>query len=420
MTALLLPLALIGLLLGISAYFSAAEMALLSANQIRLRHRAQEGDAGARRALRLLGHRDQVLTLCFTGAAAANVLAAAIATIAVDRLMRAPWMAPLVVTLGLTAVVVVAAEILPKVVARKRATAMLARDSRLLDFLHHLAMPLTGLIQLYVRALRRLSGRRHRAGTLTRDELRLLVREAVGDSEEARSERRMLSSLLDFRDTVAREVMIPMNRIVALERGASTDAWRATVRAHGYTRLPVYEDQRDRVVGLVNAFDLLYDPQRGGTVDAYMRPIPIVPDSKRIDHLLVELQKTRSPMAVVVDEFGSCEGIVTVEDIAEEIVGEMADEHERPPRTLRRVGPDSFILDGLMDVDDADQELGLQLPRGRYDTIGGMILKRAGRVPRIGERFTIAGAAFEVLEATPYGVLAVKVTLPGGHRAGMS
>jgi CBS domain containing-hemolysin-like protein len=300
------------------------------------------------------------------------------------------------------------------VIARKRAAALLLRDAKLLDLLHHLFLPLTGLIHVYVHGLLRLAGRDRRDPLFTREELRVLVREAASDDEAARREQRMLDSILDFRETVAREVMIPMSRIVALEQGAGCDAWRAAVRQHGYTRLPVYEEQRDRVVGLLNIFDLLYDPQPRPTIAAYVRPIPIVPDSKRIDHLLVELQKARTPMAVVVDEFGSCEGIVTVEDIAEEIVGEMADEHEPAPRAIRRLAPQVFIVDGMLDIDDLNQELRVRLPKGRYDTVGGLVLKRAGRIPRAGETFTIHGVVFEVLAAHRYGVRTLKVTLPKG------
>jgi putative hemolysin len=400
-------LALIG-----TAYFSASEMALLAANRIGLRQAAQAGEPRARRALRLLDHREQLLTLFLMGQNGLSVLAAVIATSLIARVVPGAWLAPLLTTMGLTTVVVVGADIVPKVVARKRAGELLLRDAKLLDLLHNLFLPLTGFIHLYVHGLLRLAGRDQRDPLFTREELRVLVREAASDDEAARREQRMLASILDFRETVAREVMIPMSRIVAIEQGTSCDAWRSAVRQHGYTRLPVYEEQRDRVIGLLNIFDLLYDPQPRSTIDAYVRPIPIVPDSKRVDHLLVELQKARTPMAVVVDEFGSCEGIVTVEDIAEEIVGEMADEHEPAPRAIRRLAAQVFIVDGMLDIDDLNQELRVRLPKGRYDTVGGLVLKRAGRIPRAGETFTIHGIVFEVLAAHRYGVRTLKLTLP--------
>jgi len=403
-------------LLG-AAYASAAEMATISASRIGLRHQAKSGQPGAWRALRLLERREHLLILFLVWQSVLTVLAVAITTSLIDRAVGRAWLASLIATVGMTALTVVAADIAPKVIAKRAAGTMLIRDARGLEVLHQLCLPASEVVYLYVRGLLRLLGRGRRDPFVSREELRVLVREAESRDETGRREKRMLESILDFRETVAREIMIPMNRVIALESGASTAAWRALVRREGYTRVPVYQKQHDRVVGLLNIFDLLYDPEPQETVDTYLRSAPIVPDSKRIDRLLVEMQKARSPMAVVVDEFGSCQGIVTVEDIVEEIVGEMEDEHEPAHRKIRRLAPGVYLVEGLTDIDDLNQELKLDLPKRRYDTVGGLILKRAGRIPRAGERFFVNGVAFDVLDAYPYGVRSVKVTLPPERRA---
>jgi CBS domain containing-hemolysin-like protein len=407
----LAQIALVLLALTGSAFFSASEMALISSNRIRVRQRAKAGDPFARRAARLLKRREQLLVMFLVGQGALNVLAAAITTGLVDRWLGYGWVAPLISTAGLTLVVIVAAEIVPKVIGKNEAERLIMARARVLEFFHYLLLPLTGVIHLYIQTLLRLVGRGRRP-FVTREELKVLVREAESKDERGRREKRMLESILGFRETVAREVMVPMNRIIALEQGTTCELWRAMVRRHGYTRLPIYEKRIDRVTGVLNIFDLLYDPQPKENVDEYVRPVLIVPDSKRIDHLLVEMQKTRNPLVVVVDEFGSCMGIVTVEDIVEEIVGEMEDEHEVGYRKIRRLAPRVFIVDGLTDIDDLNQELGLDLPKGRYDTAGGLILKRAGRIPRVGESFTLHGIRFEVLDSYPYGVRTLKVSLP--------
>ena len=411
-TTLLLQLSLIVAALATHAFFSASEIALISANRIRLRHRARSGQPAARRALRLAERPEPLLTLFLLGQTGANVLCAAIATALATRALGRSWLAPLLATVGVTVLVLVTAEFVPKLVGQRRAEAFLSRYGRLLELLHHLLLPLTETVHLYVRSLLRLLGHERRDPFVTREELKLLLRQAEGGDEAARREQEMLASILEFRETVAREVMIPMNQAVALPAGTRCAVWREEVGRRGYTRIPIYERQRDRMIGVVNIFDLLYDAEPKETVDAYIRPAPIVPDSKRIDHLLVELQKARNPMAVVVDEFGACRGIVTVEDIVQEIVGEMEDEHERSRPKIRRLAPGVFVVAALTDVDDLNQELGLRLPKGRYDTVGGLILKRAGRVPRVGERFTLHGVVFDVLDAHPYGVRTLKVTLP--------
>jgi len=416
--ALLMQLVLVAAAFAGSTFFSAAEMALISTSRIRLRQRAQAGASAATRALRLLRRREHLLILFLIGQAGLNVLIAAVTTGLVDRVVTRGWLAALITTAGVTYVVVVAAEIVPKVIGRREGERFLMRHSRLLEFTHYLMLPLSQLLHLYILLLARLEGRHREAPFVTREELKVLVSESEAKDERGHREKRMLESILDFRETVAREIMIPMNQVITLEQGTPCDQWRATVRRHGYTRIPVHEQQRtDRVVGIVNIFDLLNDAEPKETVDAYLREAFIVPDTKRIDHLMLELQKTRNPMAVVIDEFGACAGVVTVEDIVEEIVGEMADEHERSVRKIRRLGSGSYIVEGLTDIDDLNQELQVSLPKGRFDTVGGLVLNRAGRVPRQGERFTIHNITFQILDADAYGIHTLKLTLPKEDRS---
>jgi CBS domain containing-hemolysin-like protein len=221
----------------------------------------------------------------------------------------------------------------------------------------------------------------------------------------------MLQSILDFGKTTAREVMVPMPSVVSIEGVTSADMLRATLRRRGYTRIPVYERRVDRIVGVVNVFDVLLDPEGGKTMEEYMRPVTFVPETKRIDRLMVEMQRRGESIVVVVNEFGSCIGIVTMEDIIEEIMGELADEHEVGVKRIRSLGEGSYIVEALTDIDDLNEELGLDLPKLRYDTVGGLVLRRLGRIPREGEQFEMSGLVFEIVEVYPYGVRTVKLTL---------
>jgi magnesium and cobalt exporter, CNNM family len=419
MISIFLPILLILFALAGSAFLSAAEMALLSANRHRLRQRAKVGIAAAQRTRRLLNRREQVLIMFLVGQAALNVLNAAVTTGLVHRWIDRGWLAALISTLGVTVLVVVTAEIVPKVIGKRQSDIFLMRWSRLLELLHYLALPLTQTVQFYMHGMLKLFGGKQNSPFVSRDDLKVLVREAEMQEEGGHQEQRMLESILDFRETVAREIMIPMNQVIALEQGTACDIWRAMVRRHGYTRIPIYKKRIDRVVGVVNIFDLLYDPEPKDTVDEYIRSVPLIPDSKRIDHLLVELQKTRNPLAVVVDEFGACAGIATVEDIVEEIMGEMVDEHEEEKsyRKIREIAPRTYLVEGLTDIDDLNQALGLDLIKSRYDTVGGLVLSRAGRIPREGERFSLQNIVFEVMDGDAYGVQIVKVTLPPEEKA---
>lgn len=412
---LLILFALVG-----SAFLSASEMALLSANRHRLRQRAKVGIAAAQRTRRLLGRREQVLIMFLIGQAALNVLNAAVTTGLVHRWIDRGWVAVLISTLGVTVLVVVTAEIVPKVIGKRQSDIFLMQWSRLLELLHFLALPLTQTVLFYMHGMLKLFGGKRDLPFVSREDLKVLVREAEIIDESGHQEKHMLESILDFRETVAREVLIPMKQVIALEQGTSCDVWRAMVRRHGYTRIPIFRKRIDRVIGVVNIFDLLYDPEPKDSVDEYIRSVPLIPDSKRIDHLLVELQKSRSPLAVVVDEFGACAGVVTVEDIVEEIMGEMVDEHEEEKSypKIREIAPRTYHVEGLTDIDDLNQALGLDLIKTRYDTVGGLVLSRAGRIPREGERFSLQNIVFEVMDGDAYGVKVVKVTLPAEEDEG--
>jgi CBS domain containing-hemolysin-like protein len=400
------------LALAASAFFSATEMAILAANRHTLRRQSRGGSSAAGRALGILGNRTERLATNLVGLNLFNVSCAAVATYLVERALGEGWVSTVVTTLGMTSLLLVAGEIVPKVYARQHPETLLSNSSRWLDVVHLFFLPLTKGLSYYVDGLMRIMGLKERGSALSRQELKALLRETRPEPGPALREQKMLHSILEFGETVAREVMIPMSRIVALEKGAGLDQWRQRVRRYGYTRMPVYEGRIERVVGVLNIFDLYYDEKKGDSVEDYMRPIPVVPDTKLIDRLLPEMQKSRNPMVVVVNEFGSCIGIVTTEDIVEEIVGEMFDEHEAEVRRIRRIGPRTWMVDALTDIDDLNEELGLQLEFDRYDTVGGLVLKRFGHIPKVGECVTFQGIRFEAMDVYRYGIRSVKIILP--------
>jgi putative hemolysin len=171
----------------------------------------------------------------------------------------------------------------------------------------------------------------------------------------------------------------------------------------------------DAIVGLVNVFDVLYDRTPKADLAAYRRPIQVVPETSRINRVLVDLQRRRETMALVVNEFGALIGIVTVEDIVEEIMGELADEHEEAVRPIQPSG-DGFIVESSLDIDDLNEELGLSLRKDRYDTVGGLVLRRLGRIPAVGETVRLDNVEIEILAVHAYGLKRLKIrVLEGGQ-----
>jgi CBS domain containing-hemolysin-like protein len=402
-----------------SAWFSAVEIALVSASPLRLRRQAKGARAATGLAVGLLEDRERALATTLVGINLSNLTAAAVATQILSSLLAdrlGSWQVSAITTGAVTLVLLVFAEIVPKVYGKQRAEGLVAAAARPIVFTEQLLLPLSALVRGWLYLLTRILRRAPRRPAVTRDELKLLVHEVPGETGPGRKERKMLRSALDFAETSVREVMVAMPETVAIEQDSSCDLLRALVRRYGFTRLPVYERRIDKIIGLVNVFDLLFDPKPAEVIGKYIREAPLVPETKRIERLLAELQRDRQTMAVVVSEFGSCVGIVTLEDIVEEIFGELVEEHEVSTRKLRRMGPRTWMVDALTDIDDVNEDLGLELPKGRYDTVNGFVLRRLGRIPREGESFEYHGMEFRVVDAHRYGVRTVMLILPEGKR----
>ena len=355
-----------------------------------------------------------MLATTLVGINLSNITAASVATGGLQRLLEdhwRPWQISLLTTGGVTLVLLLVSEITPKSYAKQRADRFLITAARPVLATEQLLLPVAALVRGYLALLLRLLGRTPRRPMITRDELKILVHDVKSETGPSRKEKKMLRSALDFRETTAREVMLPMSEVVSIEREGSADLLRTLVRRYGFTRLPVYERRVDRVIGLVNVFDLLFDPQPDEEIARYIREPVLVPETKRIDRLMAQMQRERQTMAVVVSEFGSCIGIVTMEDIVEEIVGELSEEHEVGTRKIRQLSPRSWVIDALTDIDDVNEELGLELPKGKFDTINGLVLRRLGHIPAEGESFVLGGVEIEVVDAHRYGVRSVKLTL---------
>jgi CBS domain containing-hemolysin-like protein len=215
-------------------------------------------------------------------------------------------------------------------------------------------------------------------------------------------ESRLLRSVVDFGETLVREVMTPRPDIVAIRSDATIDDLRRLVREQEYSRLPVFAENLDNIVGLVVVKDLIQmgaEPDGTRKVSDIMRPAAFVPETKRVVDLLREFQTGRFQLAMVVDEYGGTAGLVTVEDVVEELVGEIRDEYDSEADPIVRESDDTYVLSGKVGIGDMTDRLGLAVEDGDFETVGGFVLARVGRVPAVGERFEIDGLSVEILEA---------------------
>jgi putative hemolysin len=226
-------------------------------------------------------------------------------------------------------------------------------------------------------------------------------------------ERRLLQSIVDFGDTLVREVMTPRPDIVAIREEAPIGALRALFREQEYSRFPVYKESLDNIAGFVFIKDLVLidSSDDGRPLSDLVRPAVVVPETKRVPELLKQFQRQQTQCAIVVDEYGGTAGLVTIEDLLEEIVGEIRDEYDVESEPIVDEGNGTFVFSGKVDIDEVVQRLGVQIDREGFETVGGYLMSHLGRVPAVGERFDVdAGLSVEVLDAERRRVNKVRIT----------
>ena len=402
----------IALALLVTALFSAAEMAFIAANRVRLRHLAEGGNRTAARYLESFHQPEHLLSTAMMGVTIAHITASTVATWAL--LPLAGGAAALVVTVALTPIMLVFGEVIPKAVAREWATALILRLFRVIELAAMILAPLTWGANMVVGGALALFGRRRTSTRqfVSREELKLLLQMEPQEADVTTSEAEMIDKIFDLGETAVREVMVPMVDVVALPETATPDDAVRLISERGFSRIPVFADRILNVVGVVTAMDLLRRGAQAADVRALMRPATYVPETKRIDELLTEMQKARVQLVVVVDEYGAAVGIVTIEDSVEQIVGEIQDEHDRTPDSVERLPDGSYRVAGRAAIDELNEALEWDLPKGDFETVAGLVLATVHRIPLVGEVFQVGRYAFTVLEADSRRVLTVRIT-PG-------
>ena len=400
----------IGLALLVTALFSAAEMSFIAANRVRLRHLAEGGNRTAVRYLEAFRNPERLLSTAMMGVTIAHITASSVATWALLPVVGGT--AAILVTASLTPIMLVFGEVIPKAVARERATALILWLFPVIETLGRILTPLTWGANAMVGWALALVGR-ERTSTrqfVSREELKLLLQMEPEEADVTVSEAEMIDKIFDLGETAVREVMVPLVDVAALPESASrADAVRL-IQERGFSRLPVFTDKVFNIVGVVTAMDLLRRGSEAADVRELMRPATYVPETKHIDDLLREMQKNRVQLAVVVDEYGGAVGIVTVEDIVEEVVGEIRDEHDRTPDTVERLADGSYRVAGRARLQELNDALDLELPEGDFETVAGLVLATLHRIPLVGEVFRVRGYSVTVLEADKRRVLAVRIT----------
>ncbi len=419
--SLVTELLLIAVLIGFNAFLAASEIAIVSARRSQLRAWAEEGNTAAERVLRLVEDPARMLSTIQVGITLAGFFTSAIGAVALVHVvatglaMLAPalgqahltGLALILVTTTLSFLSIVFGELVPKTMAVRHAGRLALLTARPIELLAVLAHPLvvllTGATNLILRAL----GLPARATlpTITREELLTLLEEAEDVGQVSASEAEMVEEAFELRETTVRSVMVPRVDMEAVPAELPLEVAVERFFATGLSRLPVYEGDLDHIVGILHvkdAFRLVWsDPAaRSQPCRQFARPAYFVPETKRVGELLEELRARRTRMAIVIDEFGGVAGLVTLEDLIEELVGEIRDEFDREYEPLRRLESGELEVDGrvgiydLLDWLDLDEEA---IGPHEADSVGGLIVERLGRFPEPGENVQIGPLRCEVL-----------------------
>lgn len=408
-------LVLIGLTL-LEAFFVAAEIALVSIRRSRVDQLVEEGNPGARRVRRLLDDPGRFLAVSQLGLTVIGFFASAYAALSlVDGLKSvltragmaadtAAFIGLVVVTVILALFTIVFAELVPKTLALAHPEQFALALSRPLDFLGRLFGPLVAFLTSVTRTITRLLGSEVSTDAeITAEELRLIVERGGEQGVLEAEEEQMINAVIELGDRRVHEVMVPRVSIVAIRVDASFETALDVVIEEGHSRIPAYEDSIDEVVGILYAKDLLpylkSDAAPRPPLRTLLRPPVLVPESMTIDDLLHELQRRKVHLAIVLDEYGGTAGIVTIEDLLEEIVGEIQDEYDVEEPMVVRLSADEARFDGRADVNELRELFDIQLDledEEEYDTIGGLLYHRLSGVPAPGDQIEVDGLTLTV------------------------
>jgi magnesium and cobalt exporter, CNNM family len=383
---LLLQLVALGALVVCSALLTGAEAAYFSLGRARLRRIA--GQPAHDDAIVISRPHDLLVTL-LVGITLVNIGAAALAAHIADSVFG-PRYGLVVEMLGMIVVLTTFGEVLPMTLAVKYPERFLRVVRRPVAWLGTVLTPVRVVLgRLTALTLRVVGGERQAQPELSEEELRTLVDVGAREGIVEREEREMIHKVFELEDTLARSVMVPRTDMFCLDLDTPTSAILPALREQLHSRVPVYEGSIDVIVGILYTKDLL--PYVAGLpadfdLRAHLHPPYFVPESKRADALLQEFQAKKLHMAIVVDEYGGTAGLVALEDLLEELVGEIADEYDEPERLIQRLDETTFRVAGKLSIEELNAATGLSISNESYDTVGGWVLDLFGRVPRKGER----------------------------------
>jgi len=402
---IIIQLAILLLLTLINALFSCAEMATVSANKTKLKRLGENGNKNAFLVLKLLEEPTQFLSTIQVAITLAGFFSSASAATGLSKPLS-QWITSVgipygdqislvAVTIILSYFTLVFGELVPKRIALKKTESISMFTVRPILFISRIASPFIKLLTLSTNLVMRLFGSKMNVDEdiLSREEIKSLIEEGHVQGVFNQNEREMIDSIIEFDDKIAKEIMTPKVNIFAINILQPSSEYITHLLESKYSRIPVYEDDIDNVIGILYYKDFVREVVRSGFENIDIRSLLIkpylVPDSKNIYELFKELQQSRNHIAVLIDEYGGFSGIVTMEDLVEEVMGDIDDEYDETIPKIKKIDNSTYIIDGLLTIDELNESLDLNICSENYDTISGLLIDTMGEIPSEGDDRTI-------------------------------
>jgi CBS domain containing-hemolysin-like protein len=403
-------------LLGLSAFFSSSEIAMFSLAKHRIDSMIEEGMPGAKAVQELKEDPHRLLVTILVGNNIVNIAMSSIATGVLAVLDVGPGQSVLIATFGITTLVLLFGESAPKSYAVENTESWATTIARPLKFSEKVLFPLIVVFDYLTRVINRVTGGRSAIETsyVTRDEIQTMIQTGEREGVIEEEEREMLQRIFRFNSTIAKEVMTPRLDVTAVPKDATIDEAIETCVQSDHERVPVYDGNLDNIIGIVNIRDMVRAKYYGeGSADLtdLVQPTLHVPESKNVDELLAEIQDNRMQMVVVIDEFGTTEGLITMEDMVEEIVGDILEGDEEEP--FEFLDDRTALVRGEVNIDEVNEELEIDLPEGEeFETLAGFIFNRAGRLVEEGEEIEFDGIDIRIEQVDNTRIMKARITLP--------
>ncbi|MGH7808489.1 MAG: hemolysin family protein [Thermodesulfobacteriota bacterium] len=390
----------------LQAFFAGSEIALVSCDKIKMRALADGGSKGAKLVLEAFQEIERFISTTLVGINLSLIINTILMTFYMQD--RYGHRGEIYAILTLSPLIVIFGQVVPKAVFQQKGNSLVLWTIYPLWVASKIFSPVLFLINIFVKGLLKLIG-----GTenrfITREEL-LHVIEGDGAKIERGYREKVIRRIFRFSETTVEEVMIPLIQVCALDENTPVREAVKTIKETGHSRIPIYHERIDNITGMLHAFDLL-GAKPDDPIKNFSHLPFYVPETKAVDELLDEMKRGRAGMAVVVDEYGGAVGVITLEDILEEVVGEIEDEYDKGTKLWRKIGESEYLINPKIYIEKINEELGLSIPEGEYDTLSGFLLSEFGTIPKIGEEIQYKNYTFTVTKATPRSIEEVKLIL---------